>query len=177
MGHGISSALITMSLQSLFHRLITKGIPADVVMKELDNYLHHLFNNIDDTWHYCTVIYLFIDTEKKAIDYINAGHPSPIYQVPSGEQQELKSTTPPIGTFEGINFKTTQLSYTKGAKLLLFTDGVSEPLEPDRLCTLLMENSSSSLDEIKEQILLTLEKQGDEYRTMDDRCFILIELK
>src|SRR5207237_656495 len=35
MGHGISSALITMSLHSLFQRLISKGFTADIVMNEL----------------------------------------------------------------------------------------------------------------------------------------------
>src|SRR5699024_11020942 len=40
MGNGIPSALISMSLHSLFQRLITTGSAPDVVIKALDNYLH-----------------------------------------------------------------------------------------------------------------------------------------
>lgn len=174
MGHGISSALITMALHSLFQRLITKGVPTAVVMKELDNYLHNLFHSNQDSWHYCTAIYLIIDTDKQTIEYTNAGHPPAIFQNPAKEQQELRSTSPPIGTFEGLRFKTDTFKYEKGSRILLYTDGVSEPLGEKHLRSLLMENSCKSLDHLKDKILESLQIEGEKN---DDQCFILIELK
>lgn len=56
MGHGISSALVTMSLHPLFQRLMTQGISPDKVMKELDYHLHSLFQNDEEARHYCTAI-------------------------------------------------------------------------------------------------------------------------
>ncbi|EDL64473.1 SpoIIE family protein phosphatase [Bacillus sp. SG-1] len=176
MGHGISSALITMSLQSLFQRLISTGAAANIVMKELDNHLHRLFHSNENAWHYCTAIYLFIDTDKQIIEYINAGHPPAIYQGPKGKQQELHSSTPPIGTFEGIDFKTNTITYTKGGRVLLYTDGVSEPLEPNHLCSLLSEHSSLSSTQLKDKILESLKKEKDDHYK-DDQCFIVIDLK
>jgi phosphoserine phosphatase RsbU/P len=79
MGHGISSALITMSLHSLFQRLISRGVHGDIVMKELDNHLHTLFQQNEDTRHYCTAIYLLIDAQNQQIEYINAGHPPALW--------------------------------------------------------------------------------------------------
>ncbi len=177
MGHGISSALITMSLHSLFHRLISKGVATDYVMKELDSHLHSLFINNEDTWHYCTAIYLFIDTAKQTIEYINAGHPPAIYQEYKGEQQELSSSTPPLGSFKNIHFKTKTMTYTKGSKLLLYTDGVSDPLDLDHLPSLLMENSTIALSKLKEKIINTLTYESTNTRKNDDQCFILIDLK
>ncbi|WP_078551734.1 SpoIIE family protein phosphatase [Bacillus alkalicellulosilyticus] len=177
MGHGASSALITMSLHSLFHRLITRGFATDIVMKELDKHLHQLFDASEEAWHYCTAIYLFIDTKKQTIEYINAGHPPAIYQDEKGQQKELYTLTPPIGTIEGIHFQTRTISYTKGAKLLLYTDGVNEFLETDHLSLLLKKNTSSSLETIKKSILHSIELKKSSVYKSDDQCFVLIDLK
>src|SRR5690606_22128401 len=47
MGHGVSSALITMSLQSMFQKLISREAAPERVLKELDQFLHNLFQNKD----------------------------------------------------------------------------------------------------------------------------------
>lgn len=178
MGHGISSSLITMSLQSLFHRLISKGSTANIVMKELDNHLHDLFQHSEDAWHYCTAIYLLIDTKERTIEYINAGHPPAIYQDPAGKQQELHTLTPPIGAFEGIDFQSHMITYKKGGRLLLYTDGVSESLETNWLHSMLKEQLNSSLIQCKELLICKLkEKSKDEFYKKDDKCFILADLK
>lgn len=177
MGHGISSALITMSLQALFHRLISTGVGADMVMKELDNHLHTLFHSNESTWHYCTAIYLFIDTDSQIIEYINAGHPPAIYQDLDGRQVELFASSPPIGAFEGIQFNTNTLTYTKGSRIFLYTDGVSESFEQTRLSSLLLEHSSTPLSLFKETILHCLDEKKDVNYKKDDQCFILVDLK
>ncbi|MDT8861391.1 SpoIIE family protein phosphatase [Alkalihalobacillus sp. MEB130] len=177
MGHGISSALITMSLQSLFQRLISKGVKTDAVMKELDNHLHNLFQNNKEAWHYCTAINLFIDTKEKRIEYINAGHPPAFWQNMNGQMEELHSTTPPLGTFEGINFQTKTFTYHEGGRLFLYTDGVTDPLGTDFVCSLLHENSSMTIAKLKDQIIGSLESNLKSYDKSDDQCFILVDLK
>jgi sigma-B regulation protein RsbU (phosphoserine phosphatase) len=177
MGHGISSALITMSLHSLFQRLISKGVNTEAVMKELDHHLHSLFQNNGDAWHYCTAINLLIDTDKQKIDYINAGHPPAFWQDPNGELDQLDSSTPPIGTFEGIVFKTNTFTYTNGGRLLLYTDGVTDPLGSEHLCTLLIENSSMPAAKLKDKIIQSLDNQKEDYHKSDDQCFIIVDLK
>jgi sigma-B regulation protein RsbU (phosphoserine phosphatase) len=178
MGHGISAALVTMSLQSLFHRFISKGVAAGVVMQELDHYLHNLFQNNQEAWHYCTAIYLNIDTSKQTVEFINAGHPPAIFQDPAGGQQELFATSPPLGSFEGITFKSKTLNYTKGTRILLYTDGVSEPFELNTLNDMLLKFSSSSLVDVKEKIKHTLQNKEVDFEKYnnDDQCFILLEL-
>jgi sigma-B regulation protein RsbU (phosphoserine phosphatase) len=177
MGHGISSSLITMSLHSLFQRLISKGSTTDVVMGELDNHLHTLFYNNEENRHYCTAISLVIDTDKQVIEYINAGHPPALWQDPNGEQVELHSTFPPIGAFEDISFNSTKFNYTKGGRLLLYTDGVTDPLGNNHLCSLLMENPSVPLVEFKEIIIESLKDDENVFHKSDDQCFIIIDLK
>ncbi|MCM3412343.1 SpoIIE family protein phosphatase [Metabacillus litoralis] len=177
MGHGISSSLITMSLVTLFQQLISKGLPPEQIMKALDDKMHSLFENEEEAWHYCTAVYIFVDIKKQTIEYINAGHPPAIYLDSKGVQRELKTQGPPIGTFKDIQFKNSVFSYTKGARILLYTDGVSEPLEQDRLSLLLQQHASAPLHVFKEELLKTLQDEGNDYEKSDDQCFILIDLK
>lgn len=175
MGHSISSALITVSLHSLFHRLISTGVTGDVVMKELDHHIHTLFQHNEDARHYCTAIHLLIDTRKKEIEYINAGHPPAIWQEINGRQRELKSTTPPIGLLEGITFKGEKFSYDHGGKLVLYTDGITEPQDCNFLAPLIQENVTKSLSIVKGRIMEILNNNRN-IDKKDDQCLILVDI-
>jgi len=176
MGHGISSALITMTLQSLFQRLISAGFAVEIVMKELDSHLHKLFRNNEEARHYSTGIFLLIDTERQIIDYVNAGHPPALWQDSDGKQYELFSTAPPLGTFEGVEFKTKTFTFSKGGRLLLYTDGV-DPLASNHLAPLLKKTIALPLFKLKEEILQSLNNEKNVYHKNDDESFILIDLK
>lgn len=175
MGHGISSALITMSLQSLFQRLIPKDGNPQTVVKELDQYLHNLFQNSEQSMYYCTIIYLLIDTAAQKIDFINGGHPPAFLQDTTGIK-ELRSSFPPIGTFEGIEFKTTTLPYEKGSRLLLYTDGVTDPFGFNHLKPLLMDNINIPLVSLKKKIIQSIDSTEFAYHESDDQCFLVIDL-
>ncbi|WP_163538832.1 SpoIIE family protein phosphatase [Gracilibacillus sp. YIM 98692] len=177
MGHGISSSMITMSLHSRFQKLITKGKTPQEIMQELDGHLHHLFHNHEEAWHYCTAIYLLIDTKQQRVEYVNAGHPPAIYQSPEGKQQELATTMLPIGSFHNINFPSEILEYEKGGRFFLYTDGVSEPLEPTGLLNLLHENVNTPPFEFKKRIIHDLSKASLHTDKQDDKCFIIVDLK
>ena len=178
MGHGVSSALITMSLQSMFQKLISRGVAPDMVLKELDQFLHNLFQHNEDAWHYCTAIYLNIDISEQTIEYINAGHPPAIVQGKNGAQYELSTTNPPLGTFDNIQFKSRTLRYKPGTRILLYTDGVSEAFELKTLNQLLNDTISNPLAKTKETIQHALENKENIYSKYnhDDQCFILVEL-
>ncbi|WP_053217178.1 SpoIIE family protein phosphatase [Virgibacillus senegalensis] len=176
MGHGISSALVTMSLQSLYQKVIPKGMAPAAVMKELDSHLHYLFHHDEDAWHYCTAIYLLIDTEQQTIEYINSGHPPAIYQNIHGQQESLGATNPPLGTFEGIEYISTTLRYTKGSRLLLYTDGVSELIGYNYMEERIRKAQRNTLPELKEEMVRELKEKQNSYDQKDDQCFILIDL-
>lgn len=178
MGHGVSSALITMSLQSMFQKLISREAAPERVLQELDQYLHDLFQNNQDAWHYCTAIYLNIDISTQTIEYINAGHPPAILQEVNGAQHELGATNPPLGMFENILYKSRTFHYKSGTRILLYTDGVSETFELNTLNHLLHDTIWSPLAKTKETIQHTLENKENIYSKYnhDDQCFILVEL-
>lgn len=173
MGHGISSALVTMSLHPLFQRLMTQGISPDKVMKELDYHLHSLFQNDEEARHYCTAICLIIDTGRQRIDYVNAGHPPALWQDAEGTQSTLDATAPPIGMFEEAVFQSSTLDYTCGGRLLLYTDGVMDPTASCYLHRLIKDHPDLPIAELKNKILSSLQAEPKN----DDECFILVDVK
>ncbi|MBL6008266.1 SpoIIE family protein phosphatase [Bacillus halotolerans] len=173
MGHGISSALVTMSLHPLFQRLMTQGISPDKVMKELDYHLHSLFQNDEEARHYCTAICLIIDTGRQRIDYVNAGHPPALWQDAEGTQSTLDATAPPIGMFEEAVFQSSTLDYTCGGRLLLYTDGVMDPTASCYLHRLIKGHPDLPIAELKNKILSSLQAEPKN----DDECFILVDVK
>ncbi|MEC1613694.1 PP2C family protein-serine/threonine phosphatase [Bacillus mojavensis] len=173
MGHGISSALVTMSLHPLFQRLMTQGLNPDKVMKELDYHLHSLFQNDEEARHYCTAICLIIDTDLQKIEYVNAGHPPALWQDAEGNQSTLDATAPPIGMFEEAVFQSSTLHYTRGGRLLLYTDGVMDPTASCYLYRLIKDHPDLPLTELKNKIISSLQAEPKN----DDECFILIDVK
>ncbi|WP_273127942.1 SpoIIE family protein phosphatase [Metabacillus sp. HB246100] len=176
MGHGVSSALITMSLQSLFQRLISFGHPSEVIMKELDNHLHQLFQHHEETRHYCSAIYLLIDTKEQTIEFSNAGHPPAIWQQKDGKQYDIHTTSAPLGMFEETVFRSEVVHYEKGDRLLLYTDGVTDPLGFNHLKPLLIGNRGLPLPRLKELIVHSLSNEDNLQHKSDDQCFIIIDL-
>ncbi|UOE94568.1 SpoIIE family protein phosphatase [Alkalihalobacillus sp. LMS39] len=175
MGHGVSSALITMSLRSLFEGLILKGSAPDVVLCELDRYLQRLFQYDVQSTHYVTGIYLLIDTKKQQIEYLNAGHPSAIWLDGDGQQTELSSSLPPLGMLEGLVFKTRSFSYTNGGRLLLYTDGVTDIIPYKKVVELVHNHHLSPTSDLKKGIVTQLQ-MIDANLEQDDQCFIIVDL-
>lgn len=175
MGHGVSSAMITVSLQSLFQRLMSRETQPEVIIKELDNHLHALFDKNEEFSHYCTAIYLFIDTQRKTIKYINAGHPPVLWQDSEGVVNELLATGPPIGSFLGLSFSSETIYYKDGDRLLLYTDGVVDPYDSHLLFSIMKEYRLEELPMLKEKLL----QLNNDVSTPenDDQCFILIDFK
>ncbi|MFV8828196.1 SpoIIE family protein phosphatase [Alkalihalobacterium sp. APHAB7] len=176
MGHGISSALITMYLRSLFERLISKGVSVDIVMKELDHHLHTLFENDENARHYCTGIYLVIDTLSKQIEYINSGHPSAVWLDRNGKEVELESTTPPIGLIDGLTFEKVTFPYSESGRLLLYTDGVTDSIGLDTLLSLFTQNPTMPIEELKATIVQCIEDKKHPVYNRDDQCLIFIDI-
>ncbi|GFZ81120.1 transcriptional regulator [Paenibacillus marchantiophytorum] len=130
MGHGISSSLVCMYIYSALKDTITNICDPEGVIRELNcrmNQLHKADNLIN---YYFTSIYLVLDTEKRTIEYVNAGHPTGI-AILDGEVKLLTEGCCAIGFFEGIEITKGVIPYKKDARIVLFTDGLSEWLDDE----------------------------------------------
>jgi phosphoserine phosphatase RsbU/P len=128
MGHGISSSLVGMYIYSALKDSITGIVDPEKVMLELNRRMNQLHNPDSLMNYYFTAIYFVLDTEKQTIEYVNAGHPAGIAIV----DQDVKLLTEgscAIGFFEEIEVSKGVIPYSESARILLYTDGLSEWLE------------------------------------------------
>ena len=135
MGHGISSSLVCMYISSVLKDTIMRITEPDLVMHELNRYMNQLYKKEELLNYYFTAIYMVIDTDKKVIEYVNAGHP-PGKVLMGGDEVLLTEGCCAIGLFENIDIRKGTFAYEGQMKLFLYTDGLSEALgdnEEDKL--------------------------------------------
>src|SRR6516165_3143065 len=78
-GHGLPSALIASMLQSAFAAQSAHASDPVRVLSELNRALFGKFRS-----HFVTAAYLFLDLEKRAVNYAGAGHPPVLWRKSSG---------------------------------------------------------------------------------------------
>jgi len=149
--HGYSAGLImalTMSAASITAR--EREEPSEV----LRGIHHELVRKLESTEMYMTLCYAVVDPAAGRIRYANAGHPH-AFRVNATEVQRLEALSPPLGIAEFDAYAQREVAWTQGKDMLLmFTDGISECLESDRmwsderLTRMAMQRSGESAQEI-----------------------------
>jgi serine phosphatase RsbU (regulator of sigma subunit) len=128
MGHGISSSLVGMYIYSALKDTITAMADPEKVIKELNTRMVQLHTPDSLMNYYFTAIYFVLDTKEQTIEYVNAGHPAGIAIVDK-EVKFLTEGSCALGFFEEIEVTKGDIPYQQTARILLFTDGLSEWLE------------------------------------------------
>ncbi|MFE5391011.1 SpoIIE family protein phosphatase [Bacillus thuringiensis] len=176
MGHGISASLVCMFISSVLRETIKSLIDPELVIKDLNKYMTLLHNENDDIPYYFTAIYLVVDTEKRTIEYVNAGHPSGYVLVDETNMVELNRGSCAVGFFDEIKVKKTVIPFEKNAQILLFTDGVLEAIANDEF------ESEEKLRTFTERKWGDLEgkiegfyKEEQKKVQSDDMCLIMIQ--
>ncbi len=178
MGHGISASLVCMFISSVLRESVKQLVKPDLVIKELNRYMTLLKNEKEGLPFYFTAIYLVIDTEKKTVEYVNAGHPYGYMLMDEKEVVALEQGTCAVGFFDEMEINTKEVSFEKDIQIILYTDGVLEAMGPCEfeaekqiqvISSKRWEHTSSVMDH-----LLTKEQQSDQ---PDDMCVLMIQAK
>ncbi|PHD22484.1 fused response regulator/phosphatase [Bacillus wiedmannii] len=176
MGHGISASLVCMFISSVLRETIKSLIDPELVIKDLNKYMTLLHNENDDIPYYFTAIYLVVDTEKRTIEYVNAGHPSGYVLVDETNMVELNRGSCAVGFFDEIKVKKTVIPFEKNAQIVLFTDGVLEAIAHDEFEA---EEKLRAFTERKwgdlEEEIEGFYKEEQKKAQSDDMCLIMIQ--
>ncbi|HEY6072558.1 MAG TPA: SpoIIE family protein phosphatase [Anaerolineales bacterium] len=127
-GHGVSAGMLMTSLQTAFQTLAPEASSPFEVLQRLNRlYIH----NINLTT-FVTVFFAKFDPRTHGLSYANAGHPAYLYRADTNEDLWLRRTGPAIGLVEEYPFGTTDLTLNPGDILVLYTDGLTEAMDPDQ---------------------------------------------
>jgi sigma-B regulation protein RsbU (phosphoserine phosphatase) len=175
MGHGISSSLVCMYIFSALRNTITRLSDPEDVMRELNRQMNQLHMSDELINYYFTALYLVLDTERKTIEYVNAGHPPGLLHM-DGELTTLTEGCCAIGFFDNIDIRKGTLSYEQGVKIVLYTDGLAEWIGHDqedgvqKLINQLQDHPDADL----EQLVDRLTPIARDSVQQDDMCLIMI---
>ncbi|MNQ95086.1 Phosphoserine phosphatase RsbP [compost metagenome] len=177
MGHGISSSLVCMYIYSALKDTITNICNPEGVMQELNRRMAQLHRPDNLINYYFTAIYMVLDTERRTIEYVNAGHPAGI-AVLDGEVKLLNEGCCAIGFFEGIDIVKGLISYEKEARIALFTDGLTEWLDHEEMdgVTQIRKGLQSVTSHDPEGLIERIYPYDKAGAPQDDMCLVMVSV-
>jgi sigma-B regulation protein RsbU (phosphoserine phosphatase) len=141
-GHGVASALLSVTLCRL---LSPPGEPSSILMGDGDTRdrrdvtppaliaarLNRLFPFDASTEQFATMVYGILNVATGEFRYVSAGHPGPVHLPGGGDPVILESQGFPIGVADDA-FEERSVRLGAGDRLYLYSDGVSEAMDPAR---------------------------------------------
>ncbi len=191
-GHGVPAAMLSVTLSMILTPDVARGSPlkrmnrsnqqAEILSPgDAIRELNHRFQSKDD--RYFTMIYGLFDTRSARLQIAQAGHPGPILISKDGQSRILGTGGMPIGLWPEIEFDCNELSVTAGDRLLLYSDGVTESLNPDgepfgeeRLLSFLANTATQTLDRVLDGLLKETRSWRQGGIPGDDVSLLAIEL-
>lgn len=123
MGHGVSAALYTMQLRSLWEDWREELNYPAAFMGRINSRLHPL---VRDAGYFATAVCVNYNAATGEIHYVRAGHPSPLLARANGQFEVLAQQQPALGMFPDLRYEEATAWLEAGDALLLLTDGALE---------------------------------------------------
>ncbi|MFE7270976.1 PP2C family protein-serine/threonine phosphatase [Streptomyces sp. NPDC057623] len=175
-GHGLVAAGVMGQLRSALSATSRVADGPAHALDVLGRYAH-----VVDGAESATVVTTFIDFDARTISYSSAGHPPPVLVHPDGRVEFLdRATDTPLDARpDPIPRPQAVTTYTSGATLVLYTDGLIERRREDidtglgRLAEALVRHRTSDPERLADAVLLELLPPGG---ATDDTALIIVRL-
>ena len=126
-GHGMHAALVMATLHAGTRAHAASELQPTAVMTRLNQYLdRHLLDDV-----FVTMVFGLFDPADGSLEYVNAGHPSPLLVCPSGEIRPLAEGRNLMLGVADVSYEADRAVVGPGSSLLVITDGVTETMSPN----------------------------------------------
>ncbi|HWZ98081.1 MAG TPA: SpoIIE family protein phosphatase [Candidatus Dormibacteraeota bacterium] len=174
-GKGLGAALLTTMLQGALSGLTLGYDPARVF-----NHINRFLCDHAEVGRYATIFFGVMDGNGH-LEFINAGHPSP-YLIRNGKAETpFTEGSYPVGLVPEAEYTAACLKLEPGDTLVLFSDGVTEAMDPEdemfgmqRLAEVLDDKNDVPLDHLQKCILEAVENFVRGARQADDLTMLLV---
>ena len=174
-GKGLGAALLTTMLQGALSGMTLGADPARVF-----NHINRFLCDHAEVGRYATMFFGVMDAQGH-LEFINAGHPSP-YLIRNGKAEApFTEGSYPVGLVPEAEYTAACLKLEPGDTLVLFSDGVTEAMDPDdqmfgmkRLGDVLNEKSDVPLEHLQKCVLESVEDFVRGARQADDLTLLLV---
>lgn len=193
-GHGVASALFSVSLSQMLNTTVTKqnilkiAIPDPPYYKinSPDKVIATLDEDRSFERHglYFTMIYMIVNVKTKKVRFTRAGHNYPIVIRANKSIELYKAGSIPLGWDLPRNDEVVEIDINSGDRIFLYSDGIHEATNQDRkmftlkrLCDSLKNSSNLSLDESLDNLISQLRQFIGQDNFEDDVSILGISLK
>ncbi len=181
MGKGIPAALFAAILRSVVHSLPQNFDNPAQLLSAVNRILYDDFSRVD---MFATALVAYLDTSERRLLAASAGHcPLLIAQVGEAKLETIEASGPPLGVIPEIGYFAQSVTLRRGARVLLYTDGITECANPQgemfsetRLVDWFAQRrlSGRAAPALKSQLLDELARFQSGQVPRDDQTFILI---
>lgn len=127
-GKGVPAALFSFMAVTTFRLSCAMGLSS----AEIIQHINAILVNGNDMSMFVTAFVGILDFKNGKFEYCNGGHNPPIIISPNGKTEFLEvKRNLPCGVMEGYEFKSQSIDICKGAKMVVYTDGVTEAEKAD----------------------------------------------
>ena len=177
-GKGLGAALLTTMLQGALSGMTLGTEPARTF-----NHVNRFLCDHAEVGRYATMFFGILE-ENGRMEYINAGHPSPILLRKDEVQEAFTEGSFPVGLVPEAEFTTATLQLEPDDTLVIFSDGVTEAMDPEdelygvgRLRAVLQGKTTLALDEIQKSVLESVENFARGARQADDLTILVVRFR
>ena len=131
---------------------------------------------------FATTFYGVLNLRNGTLDYCNCGHNAPVHILASGETSRLEATGLPLALFTDRPYTASRVLLNPGDGLVLFTDGVTEALNPTKeefgdslLVESLLSSRNSTVADLISRLFATVDSFAHGEEQADDIACVAIK--
>jgi phosphoserine phosphatase RsbU/P len=177
-GKGLGAAIVTTMLQGALSGMTLGTDPARVF-----NHVNRFLCDHTEVGRYATVFFGLLDNDGH-LEFINAGHPSPFLIRRGAAEEAFTEGSFPVGLVPEAQYTAASLKLEPGDTLVLFTDGVTEAMDPDdemfgvpRLKKVLTGQVECPLEHLQKCVLEAVENFTRGARQADDLTLLIVRYR
>ncbi len=181
-GHGISAALLMSSVRASLRQCYDSGDDIGAVISDVNR---HIAMDVGDSGQFMTLFYLAIDSDRKTMQWVRAGHdPGMLYRLSADRFEELGGTGIALGVDPEWSFSIQNADNLQvGDIVLLGTDGIWEAFNGDGVMfgkaavkQMLRENRDQPADVILNSVFEAVASHAGETKIADDMTLIVVKI-
>jgi phosphoserine phosphatase RsbU/P len=174
-GKGLGAALLTTMLQGALSGMAIGSDPAPVF-----NHLNRFLCNHAQVGRYATVFFGILNPDGR-LEFINAGHPSPLLVRRGQITEPFTEGSFPVGLIPEAEYATACIQLLPNDTLILFSDGVTEAIDRkeemfgiSRLRDVIAPQCDAPLESIQKTVLQSVENFSEGVAQADDITLLLV---
>jgi len=182
-GKSVSGALVMSASRSIFRMLSEENFSvADIMIRANRRTKKDIKSGM-----FVALLYAVLDAKEKRIKMCSAGQTQPILLRSGAETAELVETigdTFPLGILEEVDYQETQVQMAPGDKLLFYTDGIVEAMNPasemfgfERLLEFVQQSKALNAEALLKEIIEGVDDFAAGAAQHDDITIIVVNVE